>query len=101
MGRVPLEAASFARPSVAFAVGGLPDVVRDGETGWLVKAGNWNAFAEVLARLVEHPQPEVGRTARSWVEEAADPVRYARWLVRIYHELGSPESVSEVVCERC
>ena len=40
------------RPVVATAVGGVPEVVRDGESGILVAAGNTSAFAEALARLL-------------------------------------------------
>lgn len=104
MGRVPLEAATFARPSVAYAVGGLPDVIRDGESGWLVPAGDWSALADALDRYLEDPHPGMGRTARAWVEEAADPVRYARWLTDIYHELlgrgtGASDPAHEGLCE--
>ena len=34
-----LEAAALGVPTVAFDVDGLRDAVRDGETGWLVRAG--------------------------------------------------------------
>ena len=68
MGRIPLEAAAAARPSLAFATGGLPDVVREGVSGLLIPTGDWGQLAEALGRLAEDPLPEVGRTARGWVE---------------------------------
>jgi glycogen synthase len=40
-------------PVVATAVGGIPEVVRDGENGLLVPAGDVNAFAHALRRLAE------------------------------------------------
>jgi glycosyltransferase involved in cell wall biosynthesis len=87
MGRIPLEAAAYARPSVAFATGGLPDVVRDNQTGWLVPTGDWAALAAVLDRLRDDPRPDVGEAARAWVEEAANPACYTARLVALYRRL--------------
>jgi len=39
-------------PVVATRVGGVPEIVRDGENGVLVEAGDDDAFAEALARVV-------------------------------------------------
>ena len=47
-----LEAMAAGRPVVATAVGGVPEVVSDGETGILVPAGDMFGFAEALARLL-------------------------------------------------
>jgi glycosyltransferase involved in cell wall biosynthesis len=85
LGRVPLEAAAHARPSVAFAVGGLPDTIRDGVTGWLVPAEDWPALTAALDGLVSDPVSEVGTAAREWIEQVANPARYARRLAAIYH----------------
>jgi glycosyltransferase involved in cell wall biosynthesis len=59
-GLVALEAMERSRPIAASAVGGLMDIVRDGETGVLVPPG------------------EAGPLARAIVELADDPVRAAR-----------------------
>jgi len=49
-GIAPIESAAFGRPAVVADVGGLPFVVRDGETGRVVPR---NADAETLAGAVE------------------------------------------------
>jgi L-malate glycosyltransferase len=49
---VVLEAMAQARPVVATAVGGTPEVVVDGETGLLVPAGDVEALADALARVL-------------------------------------------------
>jgi glycosyltransferase involved in cell wall biosynthesis len=46
---VVLEAASFGLPVLASRIGGLPELVRDGEHGWLVPAGDVEAWAQALA----------------------------------------------------
>jgi glycosyltransferase involved in cell wall biosynthesis len=51
-----LEALAAGRPVVATAVGGVPDVVEDGETGFLAPAGDAEALAERLERLARNPQ---------------------------------------------
>lgn len=42
---------AFERPVVVTAVGGLPDVVRDGVTGFVVPPGNPAALAEAMERF--------------------------------------------------
>jgi len=47
-----LEAMFFGKPSVATRVGGIPEVVRDGESGLLVPFGDAEALARGVERLV-------------------------------------------------
>jgi glycosyltransferase involved in cell wall biosynthesis len=47
-----LEAAAAGRPSVASRVGGVPEVIVDGETGLLVKPGSARALADAIEKLV-------------------------------------------------
>lgn len=52
-GMVAVEAAAHGLPTVAFATGGVADAIADGQSGRLVKAGDYAAFAdEVLNTLV-------------------------------------------------
>jgi len=50
-GIVALEAAAAGKPIVASDIGGLRDIVADGETGLAVKAGDRAALREALARM--------------------------------------------------
>jgi glycosyltransferase involved in cell wall biosynthesis len=51
-----IEALAAGRPVVATRVGGVPDVVREGEDGFLVEPGDVDALAERLARLAADPE---------------------------------------------
>jgi glycosyltransferase involved in cell wall biosynthesis len=67
-----LEAMAAGRPCVATAVGGTPEVMRDGETGWLVPARAPQALAAALGEALARPDEarRRGEAARRWVLEA-------------------------------
>jgi len=54
-GMVALEAMERARPVIAAAIGGLEDLVRDGETGMLVAPGEAEPLADAMLRLASDP----------------------------------------------
>jgi len=51
-----IEALAAGRPVVATRVGGVPDVIREGEDGFLVEPGDVDGLAERLARLAADPE---------------------------------------------
>jgi glycosyltransferase involved in cell wall biosynthesis len=65
-----LEAMAAARPIVATAVGGIPEVVRDGETGILVPPGDPERLAEAALRILGAPERArwMGERGRAQVE---------------------------------
>lgn len=65
-GLVALEAAHGARPVVAARVGGLPEVVADGETGLIVPPDDPSALAGAILALLRSREEStrMGRTAR-------------------------------------
>jgi glycosyltransferase involved in cell wall biosynthesis len=58
-----IEALAAARPVVATDVGGVSEVIRDGETGLLVAPRNAEAIAAGIRRLLQHPHDAVRMAA--------------------------------------
>jgi glycosyltransferase involved in cell wall biosynthesis len=66
-----LEAMCFQCPSVSTRVGGIPEVVEDGESGLLVPAGDVSALASALESLIRDParRRALGRAGRARARE--------------------------------
>jgi glycosyltransferase involved in cell wall biosynthesis len=69
LGLAVLEALSMGKPVVAFAVGGIPEIVRDGQTGWLVGEPTAGALERALLALPERAKlRRMGEAARRFVD---------------------------------
>lgn len=77
-GLVALEAAASGVPVVATRTGGLPEVVLEGETGFLVPVGDIEEMAERALRVLTDPelQHRLGRRGRAIAED-----RFRRELI--------------------
>lgn len=86
MPNVVLEAMAAGAPVIATAVGGVPDVVRHGETGQLVEAGDEVALAEAMIRVLEQPDEtrRMAAAAREFVQEHRGCAVMARRLEAAY-----------------
>ncbi len=91
-GMVALEAMERSRPVVAASIGGLGDLVRDGETGLLVEPGDAGALTAAMLRLADDPAraAEMGAAGRARAIERFPEARcterteqvYGYWLER-------------------
>jgi len=89
VGRVILEAGARGIPSVAAAVGGIPEVVRDGETGLLVKARDAKGMADAALRLLGDGavRRRMGEAAAAWVRQEHDELKMVAGFEQLYNEL--------------
>jgi glycosyltransferase involved in cell wall biosynthesis len=84
-----IEALAAGRPVVATRVGGIPDVVRDGEDGFLVDPGATDELAERLARLAADGElrERLGRAGRDRVLPRYAVARLVDDIDRLYRSL--------------
>jgi glycosyltransferase involved in cell wall biosynthesis len=86
---VLLEHMALARPVVATAVGGIPEVVDDGATGWLYPLRDAPALADRIARVLDDPAAarQMGRAGREEVRRRFSRYRFAQELHALYARL--------------
>jgi glycosyltransferase involved in cell wall biosynthesis len=84
-----IEALAAGTPVVATRVGGVPDVVRDGEDGFLVEAGAIGELAERLERLAADPElrERMGAAGRERVQPRYAVERLIDDVDRLYRSL--------------
>jgi len=80
---VVMEAMAAARPVIATYIAGTPELVLEGETGWLVPAGDIDALCAAIIRMADTPQgvlSTMGTTGRARVFERHDVTQEAAKL---------------------
>lgn len=89
LGLVLVEAMAAGRPVVATRVGGVPEVVVDGETGLLVEPENPGALAAAVRRLLADPAlaARMGQGGRRRAQEHFSARRMAELTAAMYEEL--------------
>jgi glycosyltransferase involved in cell wall biosynthesis len=88
-GLAALEAMAAGLPVVASAAGGLPELVEDGRTGFLVPVDSVEALADRLGRLLEDERlrARMGGAARRRVHECFSVDEMAARTAKVYDEL--------------
>jgi glycosyltransferase involved in cell wall biosynthesis len=88
-GRVILEGMLLGKAVVATAAGGVPELIRDAETGFLVPPDDEARLAERLIPLLQDPtlRQRVGRRAQAWAREHCSLQRHVAAMSAIYEEL--------------
>jgi glycosyltransferase involved in cell wall biosynthesis len=83
-----LESMACGTPTVGFDVGGVPDLVRHGETGHLVRAGDAEGLADAIAALAADPagREALGRRAREIAEREYSSRLEARRFLELCQE---------------
>lgn len=83
-----MDAQASGMPVLSTRHSGIPEVVVDGQSGFLVPERDVPALAERLVYLVEHPEtwPKMGRRGRRHIEQNYDSEVLSGRLVEIYRE---------------
>jgi glycosyltransferase involved in cell wall biosynthesis len=94
--RTVLEAMAWETPVLGTRVFGLPELITDGETGWLCEPRDLPALAAALDRVLSLPAEErqrVGAAGRPLVEERHSLERYGKEIAALLEKAvaqGSP-----------
>lgn len=94
-GIVPL-AYAFGKPVVATHVGGLPDVVIDGQTGLLVPPGDAHRLAEAIITLLKDAslRRKMGQQAQEFAKTELSWQRIAQKTLSVYQQVdGTPSAL--------
>jgi len=85
-----IEAQASGLPVVATRSGGVPSVVQDGETGYLVPEEDVEAMADRIVYLARHPEKweAMGQAGRAHVERHFDLAKQVEKLTRLYEDIS-------------
>jgi glycosyltransferase involved in cell wall biosynthesis len=88
---VALEAMAAAKPLIASRVGGLPELVRDGENGVLVAEKDSRALADAIVVLAGDAslRDRLGANGRDEIREARSWASVAERFVAIYESVAT------------
>lgn len=86
-----LEAYALGKPVIGARIGGIPELVHHGETGFQFTSGDVSDLAQILQRTKDAPAHEIaamGHRGRGWVQQAFSSGVYRDRILGIYRELG-------------
>jgi glycosyltransferase involved in cell wall biosynthesis len=88
LGRVVIEAMATGTPVIGSHVGGIPEMVHDGATGFLVPPEDEAALAEKIRWVFEQPERtrEMGRDARAFAEKFFSTRAYINGYRQIFED---------------
>lgn len=82
-----IESFAKGKPAIAAAIGGIPEIVRDGVNGWLFPPGNTRALRATIEQVWEYDKDvwqSASLAARAYVREHNNPEVYYEKLMEIY-----------------
>jgi glycosyltransferase involved in cell wall biosynthesis len=86
-----METYALERPVIGANIGGIPELIRLGETGELFESGNVESLAQQLRAFEAMPDETVlamGKAGRAWMEQDFSATRYRERLLDLYRQMG-------------
>lgn len=86
-----LEAYALGRPVIGTDIGGIPELIEPGHTGFIATPGDPDDLARVLAQIDGLPATErrqMGERGRAWVQREFSRQAYFDRTLKLYRELG-------------
>ncbi len=86
-----MEASALARPIIGADIGGIPELIRPEETGFVFESGNVDSLVAILER-VQRLEPArlrgMGAAGRAWMRAEFSPGAYRDRMLNLYQEIG-------------
>ena len=95
---VIMEALAVGRPVISTLIAGIPELVRPGESGWLVTPGSVEALAGAMREALDAPDEvliRMGRAGASRAAEMHDAAQESALLAALFCEYSGRHSSSE------
>jgi glycosyltransferase involved in cell wall biosynthesis len=86
-----LESYALGKPCIGARIGGITELIREGETGFSFESGNVEKLSEVMRWVAAMPDDQVrllGLAGRRWVEDNFSSALHVERLLHLYRELG-------------
>ena len=94
LGRVIIEAMATGTPVIGSHVGGIPELIEDGETGFLVPPGDPAALSDQLRWILQRPREarEMGRRARRFARRVFSTEGYVESYGSLFQVNGDSKA---------
>lgn len=86
---IMLESMACRTPVIGSGIGGIPDAIKPGQTGLLVKAGDAEGLAEKIVWMINNPEErnKMGQKARELMEQEYTLGLQAERYLRLYEAI--------------
>jgi glycosyltransferase involved in cell wall biosynthesis len=92
-----LEAYALGKPVIGARIGGIPELIRENETGACFESGQVESLRQVLEHFRGLPArqlADMGAAGRRWVAEEFTVAMYRQRIMSVYRDLGVPLTVA-------
>jgi glycosyltransferase involved in cell wall biosynthesis len=86
-----MEASAMGRPVIGADIGGIPELIRPGETGFVFRSGSVDDLADVLTRVQGCSASmlhNLGAAGREWMRTEFSPAMYRDRMIALYSQIG-------------
>jgi glycosyltransferase involved in cell wall biosynthesis len=86
-----MEASALGLAVIGADIGGIPELIRPEETGFVFTSGSVDSLAEVLTRVRGLSSPalrRLGKAGREWMRAEFSPAVYRNRMLELYRQIG-------------
>lgn len=86
-----LESYALGKPVIGARIGGIPEMILEGKTGWIFESQNVDDLVACLEKVMTTGKSEmvsIGESGRDYVEKTFSRQRYVDSMLALYRELG-------------